>query len=351
MTLTAAQIAEITGGLISGDPETLVTGVNGLREAMPGDLVFVRSKRYFGQLKTARASVALVPEPVPDCAVTQILVANPELAFVSVLQRLAGEQAPRLTGIHPTAVIGENVVLGADVALDAHVRIADGAVLGDRVTLYAGVYVGAQVRIGADTVLYPNVTIREYCEIGRNCIIHGNTVVGTDGFGFVPGPEGWFKVPQVGRVVIEDDVEVGSNTAIDRATFGVTRIGRGTKIDNLVQIGHNVQVGEHCAIAGKVGIAGSAVIGNRVRIAAQAGINGHIEIGEGATIGARAGVTASVPPGATVSGFPAIEHNQQRRVMVAQTHLPEWGRRLRQLERRIEELEHKGHEQATDNRG
>jgi len=154
----------------------------------------------------------------------------------------------------------------------------------------------------------------------------------------------WVKVPQVGRVVLGDDVEVGSNTAIDRATFGETRIGQGTKIDNLVQIGHNVRIGEHCVIAGKVGIAGSAVIGSHVRIGAQAGVNGHIEVGDGATIGARAGVTGSVPAGATVSGFPAIDHSQQRRVMVAQTHLPEMGRRLRQVERRMDALEQQRHE-------
>lgn len=351
MELTAAEIANIVGGRLAGDPATCVSGVNGLDEAQPGDLVFVRGRRFLEQLKTTRAAAALVPEEVADCPLVQIVVENPDLAFVQVLQRLSAHQIPHPNGIHPAAIIGIGVSLGADVALDANVRIADYAVLGDRVVVYPGAYIGAGVRLGADTVVYPNVSIREHCEIGARCVIHANTVIGSDGFGFVPGPDGWFKIPQVGRVILGDDVEIGSNTAIDRATFGVTRIGCGTKIDNLVQIGHNVRVGEHCVIAGKVGIAGSAVIGNRVRIGAQAGINGHIEIGDGASIGARAGVTSSVPAGATVSGFPAIDHNQQRRVMVAQTHLPELGRRLRQLERRIEEMEQHRHEQATDNRG
>lgn len=349
--LTAAQIAEIVGGRLAGNPEIPVSGVNGIAEAGPGDLVFVRGRRYFDKLESTRARVVLVPEEVPGCTLTQIIVGNPDLAFVQVLERVSECRVPHPTGIHPSAVIGEGAVLGTDVAIDANVRIAARASIGDRAVLYAGVYVGAEAQIGPDCVVYPNTTIREHCELGARCIIHANTVIGSDGFGFVPGPEGWFKIPQVGRVVLGDDVEVGSNTAIDRATFGITRIGRGTKIDNLVQIGHNVQVGEHCVIAGKVGIAGSASIGNRVRIGAQAGINGHIEIGDGASIGARAGVTASVPAGATVSGFPAIDHNQQRRVMVAQTHLPEIGRRLRQMERRLEELEQHRHEQATDNRG
>lgn len=344
METTAAQIAAWVGGRVAGDPNLAITGINGLREACPGDLSFVREARYLPLLASTRASAVLLAEEAPGCPLTQIVVPQPEVAFLHVLQRLGGRSAPRPEGVHPAAAIGRNVILASDAAIDAFVRIADDARIGERVVLYAGVYIGHGACIGADTVVYPNVTIREYCEIGERCILHANAVIGSDGFGFVPAEGRWLKVPQLGRVVLGDDVEVGSNTAIDRATFGETRIGRGTKIDNLVQIGHNVLIGEHCVIAGKVGIAGSAVIGNHVQIGAQAGINGHIEIGDGARIGARAGVTGSIPAGATVSGFPAIDHNQQRRVMVAQTHLPEMGRRLRQVERRVDELEQRDHE-------
>lgn len=341
---TAAHIAEWVGGRVAGDPDLVLTGVNGLREARPGELSFVRETRYLPLLATTRASAVLVAEETPGCAVTQIIVAQPELAFLQVLQRLGKPLAPRLEGVHPAAVIGKDVTLGPDVAIDAFVRIGDGAHIGARAVLHAGVYIGQGAEIGAQTLIYPNVTIREYCKIGERCILHANAVIGSDGFGFVAAEGQWVKVPQVGCVVLGDDVEVGSNTAIDRATFGETRVGRGTKIDNLVQIGHNVEIGENCVIAGKVGIAGSAIIGNHVQIGAQAGIKGHLEIGDGARIGARAGVTGSIPAGATVSGFPAIDHNQQRRVLVAQTHLPEMGRRLRQVERRVDELEQRSHE-------
>ncbi|HNR29624.1 MAG TPA: UDP-3-O-(3-hydroxymyristoyl)glucosamine N-acyltransferase [Candidatus Hydrogenedentes bacterium] len=342
--MTVSEIVALVGGRVAGDPSLRITGANGLREARKGEVSFVREARYLPLLDHTRASAVFLAEEVQGYPFTQIIVDQPEVAFLLVLQRLGEHALTHPQGVHPAAIVGNNVALGREVALDAFVRIADDACIGDRVVLYAGAYVGRSARVGADTVVYPNATIREYCEIGERCILHANAVIGSDGFGFVPVEGRWVKVPQVGRVVLGDDVEVGSNTAIDRATFGETRIGQGTKIDNLVQIGHNVRIGEHCVIAGKVGIAGSAVIGSHVRIGAQAGVNGHIEVGDGATIGARAGVTGSVPAGATVSGFPAIDHSQQRRVMVAQTHLPEMGRRLRQVERRMDALEQQRHE-------
>lgn len=352
MEMTAAQVADLVGGRVIGDPETRIDGVNGLEEASAGDLVFVRSRKYADALRVSGAAAALVPEPFDGCRAAQILVDMPDLAFARILQHFKREQtAHPPAGVHPAAAIGAGVVLGEDVAIGPFVAVGDGCVLGDRVVLYPGVVLGRNVAVGPDSVLFPNAVVREECVLGARCVLHANASIGSDGFGFAFAGDEWLKIPQVGRVVLADDVEVGSGTAIDRATFGETRIGRGTKIDNLVQIGHNVSVGEHCVIAGKVGIAGSAKVGNRVRIGAQTGVNGHIEIGDGATIGARAGVTGSVPAGATVSGFPAIDHNQQRRVLVAQTHLPEMGRRLRQMERRLEELEQPGHEQTTHDRG
>jgi len=348
MDMTTGEIAQLVGGTVQGDGRVRIRGVNGIKEAQPGQLTFLREARYLPYLATTGASAVLVSETPPDCRLPVILVQQPDLAFAQVLRHCEQEQVKHPTGIHETAVIGRDVQLGQNVAIDAHVRLGGGCVLGDGVVLYAGVYVGRGTSVGADTVIYPNVTIREEIQVGARCVIHAGVVIGSDGFGFAPLDGAWQKIPQVGGVAIGDDVEIGSNTAIDRATFGQTRIGRGTKIDNLVQIGHNTQIGEHCVIAGMAGIAGSTVIGNHVRIGASAGIKGHIDIGDGATIGGRAGVTKSVAPGKVVSGFPAMDHNLERRVLVAQQRTPELLRRVRELERRLQALEDELHEQAED---
>ncbi len=348
MEMTVGEIAALVGGEVAGDPEVRIRGVNGIREAQPGDLVFVRAARYMPYLKTTRASAVLLSEAAKDCAIPMIIVGHPDLAFAQVLQRWEQVQLIHPTGIHPTAVIAPEARLGAEVAVDAHVRIAEDAVIGDRVVLYAGCYVGRRARIGADTVVYPNVVLREDTEIGARCIIHGGAVIGGDGFGFAPLGGQWMKIPQVGRVVIEDDVEIGSNTTIDRATFGETRVRRGTKIDNLVQIGHNTVIGEHCALAGMAGVSGSVNIGDGVRIGASAGIAGHLDIGAGATVGARAGVHKSVGAGKVVTGYPAIEHELFLRVSAAQKQLPELIRRMRSLERQVQALEEKLHERQTE---
>lgn len=339
MEIKVSQIAQLVGGTVQGDPSIDIHAVNGLLEAGPGELTFARSPRYFGQLLESKASAALVPFPAPeDAPMTTICVEQPDVAFLIVLQQFASDITHPVNGIDPTASISRDAKLGADVAAGAHACIEAEAEIGDRVILYPGVYVGARCRIGADTVLYPNAVLREDTEVGARCIIHAGACIGSDGFGFAEFGGRWCKIPQMGRVIIGDDVEVGSNTTIDRATFGITRVGSGTKIDNLVQIGHNVQLGDHCAIAGKAGVAGSARIGSGVRIGADAGIAGHITIGDGATIGARAGVTRSVEANKTVSGFPAVDHAHQRRVMVAQQKAPEMLRRLNELERQIREL-------------
>jgi len=339
MDKTVGEIAELVGGTVEGDDAVRITGVNGIKEAGPGDLSFIRCSRYLPLLDSTKASVVLVGETAKDCTIPMIVVPEPDVAFAQILQQFEQEQLQHPEGIHEQAVIGNNVQLGENVALDAFVRIADNCVIGDGAVLYSGVYVARDVIIGAGTVIFPNVSIREKTEIGAQCILHAGVCLGSDGFGFAPLDGHWAKIPQVGRVIIGDDVEIGSNTAVDRATFGVTRIGRGTKIDNLVQIGHNVQVGEHCAIAGMVGIAGSAVIGNHVRIGAGAGIAGHIEIADGVSIGGRSGVAKSVKAGAEISGMPAVEHSLQRRILVSQRRIPEMLRRIKQLERRLEQKE------------
>ncbi|MFO7973402.1 MAG: UDP-3-O-(3-hydroxymyristoyl)glucosamine N-acyltransferase, partial [Candidatus Hydrogenedentota bacterium] len=201
------------------------------------------------------------------------------------------------------------------------------------------VYVGKGARIGPDTLIYPNASILAGVVIGARCVIYSGAVIGSDGFGYVNGPGGPRKIPQVGNVVIEDDVEIGANSAIDRGTFGSTIIGNGTKIDNLVQIGHNVEMGERCLVCGNAGISGSAILGNGVTIAAGAGVAGHIEIGDGVTVGGFSGVTKSIASGKVVSGFPAMDHERDKRIIASMRHLPETRREIRELRRRLEELE------------
>ncbi len=349
MELTVEQIAQMVGGTIQGNPALSVTGVNGLNEAGEGELTFARSAKYFPQLKESRATAALVPTPVPDSEMTTICVSHPDVAFLMVLQHFAPEPGHPRAGVHKLAQIESDATVGVNISVGPFVCIESGATIGDNVVLYPGVYIGKHCVVGSDTVIYPNAVVREYCQIGARCIIHAGACIGSDGFGFAPVGGKWHKIPQTGIVSIGDDVEVGSNTAIDRATFGVTRVGTGTKIDNLVQIGHNVVIGEHCAIAGMAGVAGSAIIGNRVRIGANAGIIGHITVGDDVTVGGRSSVARSVEAGKTVSGFPAIDHDSQRRVLVAQQKTPEMLRRLAKLERRLQEFEDLISHETTDN--
>lgn len=339
--MTVGEIARLLGGTVQGDPATAITGVNGLLEAGPGDLCYVRNDQFLPKLHETKASAALIPKPVDPLPLpAAIVVAVPEQAFVRVLQLFAAERSSRpAAGVHERAWVAPGAVLGAKVSVGPGACIDAGAVLGDGVVLYPGVYVGQGSTIGPDTVIYPNAVIREGVRIGARCVLHAGVCIGSDGFGFVPMGGAWMKIPQVGTVEIGDDVEIGSNTAVDRATFGVTKVGSGVKIDNLVQIGHNVQIGEHTVIAGMAGVAGSTVIGSHVRIGGSAGINGHITIGDGASIGARSGVVRSVAPGQVVSGYPAMDHAQQRRVLVVQAQLPELAKRVRALEARLAALE------------
>lgn len=349
MEITVRQVAELVGGTVHGNAEVAVHGVNGLEEAGPGELTFARNPQYFSRLRSSNASAALVPCEIPDSPMTTICVEKPDLAFLRVIQQFAPPPSHPPVGIHPEARVSDAARLGEAVTIGAFVSIESGTVIGDRVVVYPGVYIGADCHIGEDSIIYPNVVIRERTAIGSRCILHAGACIGSDGFGFAEFGGVWHKIPQTGIVIIGNDVEIGSNTTIDRATFGTTRIGSGTKIDNLVQIGHNVQIGEQCAIAGKAGIAGSASIGNHVRIGADAGIGGHIVIGDDVTIGARAGVMRSIKDNMTVSGFPAIDHNQQRRVLVAQQRTPEMLRQLARIERDLKELKDRlGHETTDD---
>lgn len=346
--VTLAEIATLVGGTVVGDPSTTIRSVNGIEDAGEGDITFVGNPKYASMLSTTKASAVIVSNEVSEAPVPIVQAMIPHLAFAQVLQHFTEAKQSPPSGIHASAVIDDSAIVEDDANIDAFVRIAAGVTIGSGAVVYAGVYVGPGSTIGANTVVHPNAVIREDVHIGSGCVIHSGVVIGSDGFGFVPVEGVQHKIPQVGSVVIGDDVEIGSNSCIDRATFGETRIGNGTKIDNLVQIGHNVRIGQQCVISGMSGLAGSTVLGDRVTVAASVGVAGHLTVGDDAVLAGRAGVTKSVPAGQVVSGFPARDHNEAKRMVASSRHLPDALKRIRELERRLAALEGLGHGKATD---
>lgn len=339
MDLSVDEIARLVGGTVVGDGSRHIRGLNGLRRAESGELTFYADSRYEPLFSATRASAVLVGADIDSGPTTLIRVDNPYAAFAQLLHHREAELLCHHGGVHSAAAIDPTAEIGEAAAIGPYATIDAGASVGARSVIYPGVYIGRDCVVGADCVLYPNVVLRDRCFIGDRCIIHPNVSIGGDGFGFAAIDGKRVKIPQVGNVVIGDEVEIGSNSSIDRATAGSTRIGNGTKIDCQVQIGHNAEVGEHCAISGCCGISGSALIGNNVTIGGFSAINGHIEIGDNALIGGRSSVTASVPAGAVFSGFPATDHAKARRYLASKFRLPEALKRLRQLEKRVEELE------------
>jgi UDP-3-O-[3-hydroxymyristoyl] glucosamine N-acyltransferase len=340
--LSLSEVARLVGGETHGTSNPLITGVAGIREACPGDVTFLTARRYQPYLRSTRASAVLVSrgERLEANGLPMVRVDNPALAFLKVVRHFS--EAVKLSfprTVHPTAVIDETARLGRDVHIGAHVVIEGGVEIGDRSVVLPGTCILRHSRLGADCLVYPNVVIREHTEIGARVILHSGVVLGSDGFGFLPDGGVHLKMPQIGRVVLEDDVEVGANSCIDRATTGITRVRRGTKIDNLVQIAHNVEIGEDSIVCAQVGISGSTLVGSRVKLAGQAGLVGHIRIGDDAVVGAQGGVTKSVPATACVSGYPARPHQEALRQQAALGRLPELLDEIHDLQRRLAALE------------
>lgn len=343
MQLTAREIAAVVGGTLIGDPKIPVTGVAGIKEARPSDATFVGSPKYATALKTTHAAVILLTQALADSVVGQltaalVVVENPMAAFARLVEKITPPPVRFVPGIHPTAVIAPTAKLGIGVSVQPHAVIEADVSIGDRSVIGAGNFIGTGCRIGSDCVFHPNITVREYTVIGSRVILHAGVVLGADGFGFEMVQGQHKKIPQLGNVEIGDDVEIGANTAIDRARFGTTRIGRGTKIDNLVQIGHNCVIGEHCVVCGLVGMAGSTIVGNYVTIAGQVGIAGHLTIGDKSILMAQAGVTKDVAPGSFMLGAPAVPHKEFKKVNAATQRLPETLIKLRDLEQQLAEL-------------
>ncbi len=333
--MTLKQIAELVGGRLDGPADLELKSVAALDSAGPDQLSFAVGKKYLDAAMRCKAGALLVPEELAsELPHPKVVTGNPYAAFAMVANSFI-EQARRFSGVDPRATVGEGCRISQQVTIHTGVHIGDGVVIGDEVEIHPGTVIGDGVEIGDGCLIYPNVTIYHGCRIGKRVIIHAGAVIGSDGFGYAQHNGQHIKIPQTGIVVIEDDVEIGANTVIDRATLGETRIGAGTKIDNLVQIAHNVTVGERAIIVGQVGVAGSASIGRGVMIGGQAGIVGHISIGDGAKIGAQSGVAQDVEPGAIVSGTPATDHRQFLRMATAMKRLPELVREVKALKKAL----------------
>ncbi len=351
---TAAEIQAFFGGELVGDPGAVVDQFSGIELAGPGSIAFIWNKKYYTSLKTTQASLVLVPQDIdrswrPE-GTTILVHENPYLVLARAMQFAFREERPAI-GVSPQAHVAKSAKLGANVNVYPFAYVGEDAQLGDNVDVRPFAYVGAGCQVGEDTVLHPSSVLYPKTQVGARCIVHAGAVIGADGFGFATDKKTGehAKIPQVGVVVLEDDVEIGASTTIDRAAFGETRIGKGTKIDNLVQVGHNTRIGQNCFVVAQVGIAGTVKIGDGVTIAAQAGIVGHIQIGDGAMVGAAAGVTDDVPAGAQVVGGPAIEGKQGLRYLRTLKHLPDMRSTLRRLVKRVAELEGKlGIEHADD---
>jgi len=340
--ISVADIARLVKGELIGDGGLLVSGFSGIREAQKNELTFLSNPKYEPMLRDTQAGVTLVPRQITCPGKTLIRVDNPSLSFTQVVNHLLKDVPDyRPRGIHPTAVIAKGAKLASNVAVGAHTVIEDGAVIAEGCVLYAQCYVGHETCLGKDCMVYPQVVLREKVSIGNRVIIHSGTVIGCDGYGYVTVEAKHMKIPQVGSVLIEDDVEIGANVTIDRARFGKTIIGEGTKIDNLVQIAHNVTIGKHCLIVAQVGISGSTRIGNYVILAGQVGVVGHLEIGDGAIVTGQSGVSHSIKAGEQVFGSPAQPIKIAYRNNAHLQRMDKYVEMIKDLKKRIEALEKK----------
>ncbi|MFW5981985.1 MAG: UDP-3-O-(3-hydroxymyristoyl)glucosamine N-acyltransferase [Halanaerobiaceae bacterium] len=335
---TSAELAEKVDGNLVGDPDIKITSVAGVKESSHNSITFAESKDYIKAASESSAAVVIVPQDVSIKGKTTIQVSNPRLVYAMISSFFAPNIYYK-PGIHPSAVIEESAQIAKNVSIHPGVIIDENVILSDNVIIAAGVYIGRDVKIGRDTIIHPNVVIEYDSEIGSNVIIHAGTVIGSDGYGFVSTDQGHQKIPQLGNVIIGDNVEIGANVTIDRGASGPTVIGNGTKIDNLVQIAHNVKVGEDCLIIAQVGIAGSTEIANRVTLAGKTGVVGHLKIGDNAIIASSSLVTKNVASDVFYSGNPAHDHKQELREQAARRKLPELLKTVKKLEKKINELE------------
>jgi len=337
MTFTAQQIAALTGGTIIGDAQAAVSDVSAIEKGQPGTLCFLGDEKYVPYLEETQASVVLMTRTIPfegKTAATLILVDNARGAMAQLLQMVQEVMCPKKKGIEQPCFIAEGVEVPEDAYVGAFAYIGKGAKIGKGAQIYPQVYLGENVKIGEDTTLFAGAKVYYNCEIGKRCIVHSGAVIGADGFGFEPDAQGVLqKVPQIGNVVIGDDIEIGANTCIDRAMMGSTRVSDGSKIDNLVQLGHNVQIGERTMMCAQVGVAGSTEIGSRCILAGQVGVAGHITLADGSIFGAQSGIAGNIRKEGIYMGSPAIDAAVFRRCSSAFKNLAEMQRIVYRLDK------------------
>ena len=344
MQFSAEMIAAGLGGEIVGNKDVTVSTFAKIEEGHPGAISFLANPKYEPYLYTTDSSIVIVNRSLElkgEVKATLIKVDDAYGCFAKLLELYAAYK-PKKSGVHPTAVVAESAKVGEGCYIGAYVVVDEGAVIGEGVSLYPHVYVGDGATIGDGTTLHSGVKVYEGCKIGKRCIVHSGAVIGSDGFGFAPNAQGSYdKIPQIGIVTIEDDVEIGANTTIDRATMGSTVIEKGAKLDNLVQIGHNVVIGESTVMAGQSAVAGSAKVGKRCMIGGQAGVVGHITVGDGTIVASVTGVSNSVPAGSQIMGNHGIDARRYRRVNAVYRNLPELQRSVNRLEKEVKELKDK----------
>jgi UDP-3-O-[3-hydroxymyristoyl] glucosamine N-acyltransferase len=331
------ELAQLVGGTCQGPEDLKISGLAAIHQAGPDEITFVARTKFAEQIAASRAGAFIVSPELAQVPRPLLITPDPYLAYAKIATVFAPPPR-RWPGISNQACLGANCKLGEDVSIAPFVCLGDNVLLGDRTTLLPGTVIGHGVTIGADTRLYANVTINDNCSVGSRVIIHSGTVVGADGFGFAPDGATYHKIPQLGIVVIEDDVEIGANCTIDRGALGETRICRGVKIDNLVMVAHNVVIGENSIIVAQVGISGSTQVGRNTILAGQVGLVGHITIGDGVRIGAQSGVTNSIPAGRVIMGSPALPLKDYKRMKAVQKKLPEVYDRLKALEKQVATL-------------
>ncbi|MGE3308946.1 MAG: UDP-3-O-(3-hydroxymyristoyl)glucosamine N-acyltransferase [Limisphaerales bacterium] len=336
--MTTSQIAEIVGGRVEGDPELELSGFAPAHTARAGDLTFAENETYLAAAEASAAEAILVGPELPASRKTLIRVPHPRIAFAKVLPLFFPDPV-HPAGIHPLATVSPTAVIDPTAHVGPGCVVGDRTRIGARTALLGGNHLGPDCTLGEDCVLFPNAVVYARAQIGNRVRLHSCCVIGSDGYGYVFDRGSHLKVPQVGTVIIHDDVEIGANTSIDRGALGATVIGKGTKIDNLVQIAHNVVIGEHCLIVAQVGIAGSTRLGSYVTIAGQVGVAGHLKIGSRVSIGAQSGVMHSIPDGEKWLGAPAVPEKQAKRQYIAIHRLPDISRQVDQIERRLQALE------------
>lgn len=339
-TRTLKELAAYLGGVVRGDETCRVSGLAPLEAAGPDKITFLANPKYAAKVAETGAGAVLMAPGGEAYGRNLIEVANPYLAFAKLLTLFYVRPHP-VRGIMDGGRIGANVMLGSDISIYPGAVVGDNVSIGDRCVIHPGAIIYSGVTIGNDTIIHANAVIRERCRIGSRCVIQPGAVIGSDGFGYAPDGPRYYPIPQIGIVVLEDEVEIGANTCIDRAALEVTLIRRGTKLDNLVQIAHNCQIGEDCMIVSQVGISGSTKIGNHVTLAGQVGLVGHISVGDNVMIGAQSGVVNSIPANSGFSGTPAMPHKDWLRAMAVIPRLPELKKNIAALEKKIAELESK----------